>query len=398
MKLRLFLIALSLCTFISSPTEAFLKFDAGASASKAVTTANNFLESAKKKMDESVALQTVITYGKGSIETAKQIQAIKSEAESKIEDFKEDPLQAGLDLADEGLSDLSSNPQFNELTSKIEEKASKSQTVLDLKREKEKLEQELEDKLSVEKTTLEGKIAVYEKNNATLAQQKEDDPANADSYQQQIEANQAEINKLQSQYDANTQTLKAESLPKITSLSTQMDSLNKELQDYAAKQKAKFEDELAEKLMTHDSQGSLEETTEKNFLTEGNVENSEAIIKQKAYRNYVAGQDTLNAFAVAVTTQAELNDDNIFTEKIADRTGAVDGSVAAINMDTQVKVQNIKALGKVIEMMIQDLKMETSTEMAQSEINSITKDDNIANFSFDKYVSEADKTSSQEGE
>lgn len=307
-------------------------------------------------------------------------------------------MQAGLDLADEGLSDLSSNPQFNELTSKIEEKASKSQTVLDLKREKEKLEQELEDKLSVEKTTLEGKIAVYEKNNATLAQQKEDDPANADSYQQQIEANQAEINKLQRQYDANTQTLKAESLPKITSLSTQMDSLNKELQDYAAKQKAKFEDELAEKLMTHDSQGSLEETTEKNFLTEGNVENSEAIIKQKAYRNYVAGQDTLNAFAVAVTTQAELNDDNILTEKIADRTGAVDGSVAAINMDTQVKVQNIKALGKVIEMMIQDLKMETSTEMAQSEINSITKDDNIANFSFDKYVSEADKTSSQEGE
>ena len=177
-----------------------------------------------------------------------------------------------------------------------------------------------------------------------------------------------------------------------------MDSLNKELQDYAAKQKAKFEDELTEKLMTHDSQGSLEETTEKNFLTEGNVENSEAIIKQKAYRNYVAGQDTLNAFAVAVTTQAELNDDNILTEKIADRTGAVDGSVAAINMDTQVKVQNIKALGKVIEMMIQDLKMETSTEMAQSEINSITKDDNIANFSFDKYVSEADKTSSQEGE
>ena len=73
--------------------------------------------------------------------------------------------------------------------------------------------------------------------------------------------------------------------------------------------------------MTHDSKGSLEETTGKNFLTEGNVETSEAIIKQKAYRNYVAGQDTLDAFAIAVTTQAELNDDNILTEKIANRTG-----------------------------------------------------------------------------
>ena len=363
-------------------------------------------------MDEAVALQTVIAYGKGSIEAAKQIKSLKSEVEgkiseakskiseakSKIEDFKEDPLQAGLDLAEEGLDDLSANPQFNELVSKIEAKTTKSQTVLNLKREKEKLEQELNDKLTTAKTTLDGKIAVYEKNNATLAQQKEADPDNADSYQQQIEANQAEIAKLQSQYDEDIQTLKTTSLSQITSLGTQMDSLNQELQDFAAQQKAKFEGELADKLMTHDSKGSLEETTGKNFLTEGNVETSEAIIKQKAYRNYVAGQDTLDAFAIAVTTQAELNDDNILTEKIANRTGAVDGSVAAINMDTQVKIQNIKALGKVIELMIQDLKLETSTEMAQSEINSITKDDNIANFSFDKYISKADKASAKEDE
>ena len=411
-KTKLFLIVLSICSFIISPAAAFLKFDVGASASKAVTTVNNFLESAKKKMDEAVALQTVIAYGKGSIEAAKQIKSLKSEVEgkiseakskiseakSKIEDFKEDPLQAGLDLAEEGLDDLSANPQFNELVSKIEAKTTKSQTVLNLKREKEKLEQELNDKLTTAKTTLDGKIAVYEKNNATLAQQKEADPDNADSYQQQIEANQAEIAKLQSQYDEDIQTLKTTSLSQITSLGTQMDSLNQELQDFAAQQKAKFEGELADKLMTHDSKGSLEETTGKNFLTEGNVETSEAIIKQKAYRNYVAGQDTLDAFAIAVTTQAELNDDNILTEKIANRTGAVDGSVAAINMDTQVKIQNIKALGKVIELMIQDLKLETSTEMAQSEINSITKDDNIANFSFDKYISKADKASAKEDE
>ena len=85
------------------------------------------------------------------------------------------------------------------------------------------------------------------------------------------------------------------------------------------------------------------------------------------------------------------------TQKIADRAGAVDGSVAAINIDAQVKSQNAQALGKLIEMMIADLKLKTSSELASSEYYTIRNDDNIGSFTLDKYKME-DKSSSPKEE
>ncbi len=381
--------------FCPPVAEAFLKFDAGASASKAVTTVNNFLESAKKKMDESVAIQTVITYGKGGVEAAKQIKEVKDKAEEKVNDFKEDPLSAGLDLADEGLQEFGGE-KYNEISEKIEEKSSKVQEVTDLKRQKEKLEKELSEKLAAEQTAIEGKISVLEKNNQNLQKQIEENPSQADEYRKQIEENNASLAKYKAQLSLASQEINAESLKQIGDLDSQMKKLNGELQAYAEKQKAKVTEELENKLMSFDSEGSLEETTSKNFISEDDVESAQAIIRQKAYRNYVSGHDTLNAFSRAVLTQTELNDDNIETGKIADRAGAVDGSVAAINMETQVKVQNVKAVAKLVEMMILDLKTRTSSEMAETEIYSITKDDDIASFNFDKYISKADAEKEKE--
>lgn len=372
------------------------KIDAGASASKAVGTVSNFLEAAKKKMDESVALQTVIIYGKGAVETAKQVQEVKQKAEERIDDFKEDPLSAGLDLADETVSNID-NEKLNTLTEKISTKTSNAQELLDLNRQKEKLEQELSEKLAAEQTAADGKIKVLEQNNANLAKQIENDAANKDKYQQQIDDNNKKIAELQAKSALTQQTLSSEGQVDIDKLAGSISNLEAKAQAAVQAQKDKVAAALQQKIDSFDSQGSLEETTEKNFLSENEAETSTSILEQKAYRTYVAGQDTLDTFAQAVIVQSGLNDDNILTQKIADRAGAVDGSVAAINIDAQVKSQNAQALGKLIEMMIADLKLKTSSELASSEYYTIRNDDNIGSFTLDKYKME-DKSSSPKEE
>ncbi len=371
------------------------KIDAGASASKAVGTVSNFLEAAKKKMDESVALQTVIIYGKGAVETAKQVQEVKQKAEERIDDFKEDPLSAGLDLADETVSNID-NEKLNTLTEKISTKTSNAQELLDLNRQKEKLEQELSEKLAAEQTAADGKIKVLEQNNANLAKQIENDAANKDKYQQQIDDNNKKIAELQAKSALTQQTLSSEGQVDINKLAGSISNLEAKAQAAVQAQKDKVAAALQQKIDSFDSQGSLEETTEKNFLSENEAETSTSILEQKAYRTYVAGQDTLDTFAQAVIVQSGLNDDKILTQKIADRAGAVDGSVAAINIDAQVKSQNAQALGKLIEMMIADLKLKTSSELASSEYYTIQNDDDIATFTLDKYKMEDKSSSSKE--
>ena len=371
------------------------KIDAGASASKAVGTVSNFLEAAKKKMDESVALQTVIIYGKGAVETAKQVQEVKQKAEERIDDFKEDPLSAGLDLADETVSNID-NEKLNTLTEKISTKTSNAQELLDLNRQKEKLEQELSEKLAAEQTAADGKIKVLEQNNANLAKQIENDAANKDKYQQQIDDNNKKIAELQAKSALTQQTLSSEGQVDINKLAGSISNLEAKVQAAVQAQKDKVAAALQQKIDSFDSQGSLEETTEKNFLSENEAETSTGILEQKAYRTYVAGQDTLDTFAQAVIVQSGLNDDKILTQKIADRAGAVDGSVAAINIDAQVKSQNAQALGKLIEMMIADLKLKTSSELASSEYYTIRNDDNIGSFTLDKYKMEDKSSSSKE--
>ena len=371
------------------------KIDIGASTSKAVSTVTGFLEAAKKKMDESVALQTVIIYGKGAVETAKQVQEVKQKAEERIDDFKEDPLSAGLDLADETVSNID-NEKLNTLTEKISTKTSNAQELLDLNRQKEKLEQELSEKLAAEQTAADGKIKVLEQNNANLAKQIENDAANKDKYQQQIDENNKKIAELKAQSALTQQTLSSEGQVDINKLASSISNLEAKAQAAVQAQKDKVAAALQQKIDSFDSQGSLEETTEKNFLSENDPETSQSIVEQKAYRTYVAGQDTLDTFAQAVIVQSGLNDDNILTQKIADRAGAVDGSIAAINIDAQVKSQNAQAIGKLIEIMIADLKLQTSSELASSEYYTIQNDDDIATFTLDKYKMEDKSSSSKE--
>ena len=96
MKKTTFLIAsiitgIFLCN-IPSAQAGMLKIDAGKLAKEVVTSITNFMENFKKMMDESAAIQRAAKMGKGVMETAKQLESIKEEAEDAVNEIKEDPL------------------------------------------------------------------------------------------------------------------------------------------------------------------------------------------------------------------------------------------------------------------------------------------------------------------
>lgn len=66
----IFSATLALGCFIR-PAEATLKFDVSKGVGKVTTTVSGWMEVAKKQMEQSATLQTMIAYGKGAVETAK---------------------------------------------------------------------------------------------------------------------------------------------------------------------------------------------------------------------------------------------------------------------------------------------------------------------------------------
>lgn len=160
----------------------------------------------------------------------------------------------------------------------------------------------------------------------------------------------------------------------------------------AAKDKAA--QQLEDKLNSMDSEKSLNETVSKNYLGENEAEDAENTTRIKTYRTYVAAQDVLNVFPKAVALKQGLDEENTETGKLAARTGALDGSVSAVNMGTQVSVKNIMAMAKYVEIMLLDMKRRTSEDLASIEsVKQTQPSDDITSFNLDNYIYEPETTS-----
>ena len=72
----IFAATLALGCFIR-PAEATLKFDVSKGVGKVTTTVSGWMEVAKKQMEQSATLQTMIAYGKGAVETAKKMKELQ---------------------------------------------------------------------------------------------------------------------------------------------------------------------------------------------------------------------------------------------------------------------------------------------------------------------------------
>ena len=385
---------------LPSEGNAIPKIDGGNAAKNAVTSVTNFADNAKKKYDEISNSTLIKTIGNG-IDEAKGMYKKYEEYKAKAEAFREDPLQASLNLIEEqaqkeqekkgtkgenGDNSSETSEETDGFFTKLNEKVNTVKEATDLQQQEENLLKNINDAKDAKRTEVESKVKVLEENNAQLEQEIEDNPSRKEELTKQIEKNNAKIKAYQAGLEASEQEITAEDIAKLTDVQGALKNMQDKAEAWANEQTQKVKEELLSKLNSMNPEEDLKQNTENNFLANNEVEDAGNIIAKRSYRKQEAGTTAIETVAQVATIKRELDDDKTFTQNIASRTGATDGSLPANITDTQATIAVVQELAKTIELKIMDLKLKTASEMAQFEKTSSEPDSDITKFSLDKYI------------
>ena len=385
---------------LPSEGNAIPKIDGGNAAKNAVTSVTNFADNAKKKYDEISNSTLIKTIGNG-INEAKGMYKKYEEYKAKAEAFREDPLQASLNLIEEqaqkeqekkgtkgenGDNSSETSEETDGFFTKLNEKVNTVKEVTDLQQQEENLLKNINEAKDAKRTEVESKVKVLEENNAQLEQEIEDNPSRKEELTKQIEKNNAKIKAYQAGLEASEQEITAEDVAKLTDVQGALKNMQDKAEAWANEQTQKVKEELLSKLNSMNPEEDLKQNTENNFLANNEVEDASNIIAKRSYRKQEAGTTAIETVAQVATIKRELDDDKTFTQNIASRTGATDGSLPANITDTQATIAVVQELAKTIELKIMDLKLKTASEMAQFEKTSSEPDSDITKFSLDKYI------------
>ena len=385
---------------LPSEGNAIPKTDGGNAAKNAVTSVTNFADNAKKKYDEISNSTLIKTIGNG-INEAKGMYKKYEEYKAKAEAFREDPLQASLNLIEEqaqkeqekkgtkgenGDNSSETSEETDGFFTKLNEKVNTVKEATDLQQQEENLLKNINEAKDAKRTEVESKVKVLEENNAQLEQEIEDNPSRKEELTKQIEKNNAKIKAYQAGLEASEQEITAEDVAKLTDVQGALKNMQDKAEAWANEQTQKVKEELLSKLNSMNPEEDLKQNTENNFLANNEVEDAGNIIAKRNYRKQEAGTTAIETVAQVATIKRELDDDKTFTQNIASRTGATDGSLPANITDTQATIAVVQELAKTIELKIMDLKLKTASEMAQFEKTSSEPDSDITKFSLDKYI------------
>ena len=385
---------------LPSEGNAIPKTDGGNAAKNVITSVTNFADNAKKKYDEISNSTLIKTIGNG-IDEAKGMYKKYEEYKAKVEAFREDPLQASLNLIEEqaqkeqekkgtkgenGDNSSETSEETDGFFTKLNEKVNTVKEATDLQRQEENLLKNINEAKDAKRTEVESKVKVLEENNAQLEQEIEDNPSRKEELTKQIEKNNAKIKAYQAGLEASEQEITAEDIAKLTDVQGALKNMQDKAKAWANEQTQKVKEELLSKLNSMNPEEDLKQNTENNFLANNEVEDAGNIIAKRSYRKQEAGTTAIETVAQVATIKRELDDDKTFTQNIASRTGATDGSLPANITDTQATIAVVQELAKTIELKIMDLKLKTASEMAQFEKTSSEPDSDITKFSLDKYI------------
>ena len=385
---------------LPSEGNAIPKTDGGNAAKNVVTSVTNFADNAKKKYDEISNSTLIKTIGNG-IDEAKGMYKKYKEYKAKAEAFREDPLQASLNLIEEqaqkeqekkgtkgenGDNSSETSEETDGFFTKLNEKVNTVKEATDLQQQEENLLKNINEAKDAKRTEVESKVKVLEENNAQLEQEIEDNPSRKEELTKQIEKNNAKIKAYQAGLEASEQEITAEDVAKLTDVQGALKNMQDKAEAWANEQTQKVKEELLSKLNSMNPEEDLKQNTENNFLANNEVEDAGNIIAKRSYRKQEAGTTAIETVAQVATIKRELDDDKTFTQNIASRTGATDGSLPANITDTQATIAVVQELAKTIELKIMDLKLKTASEMAQFEKTSSEPDSDITKFSLDKYI------------
>lgn len=379
------LIMISFLISVSS-AEATLKFDVSKSVGKVTTTVSGWLETAKKQMEQSATLQTMIAMGKGAVETAKKLKEVQGLVNTAVSDAKSlaDSTMGMIDEAVSGVQDIAGGAA-GDLMSQTGE----AQELLELKAQQMSLESERDDAIAAAQDELNGKINLAQENIAKLQTMVSQEPDKKAEYEAQIADYQNQITNYQKELDSVSDSITSQYQSQILAVESQITALRDEAI-------AKAGNAAAEKLGSllnggdEETAAAMNEMIKNNFLEKDDEETMEKITAKKAYRKVTALHDTVAAFNNAWKVKKARYDDNEKADTIQQEVPQMEGSSSSLGMDIQLKVENINALLEYTRMMVHDLKMRTANELNNMsgfwKLNRYDKD--VTEFNLDDYIFE----------
>ena len=390
-----------LAAFISficgiNPAEATIKFDVSKGVGKVTTTVSGWGETAKKQMEQSATLQTLISYGKGAVETAKKLKSIKdsvdnamaaadnlaAEAQSAVADAVSEAQNAVGEVAGDALS------QTGDALSQTGD----AQELLELKAEKMELESQRDDAIAAAQDEINGKISLAQENISKLQSMMEQEPDKKSEYEAQIASYQNQISKYNEELQTVSDTVTSQYQSQITAVDEQITALRDEAV-------AKAGEAAAGKIKSvfgggnEEDAAAMNEMIKNNFLAEDDALTIENISKIKAYRKLISVKDTVDAFNYAWQIKKSRYNDNENAEEVQAEVPQMDGSSASLGMDIQLKVENINALLEYTRMMMHEMKMVTANELSNLnswKLNRYDKD--VTEFNLDDYIFKKETT------
>lgn len=404
-RLSLSILLFSLSILSPQAAQAGIKFDFSGTANKVVDTVSGWAEDAQKWVEESTTIQTMIAYGKGAIETAKmlkeQADSIKSSIDqttSAVNSAKNAVTSAAGEITSEvtSLGDdalgaaggVAGNAAGGAISaaSSAAGKTQSAQQLLSLKNEKTSLESEYNAAAETRKAEYEGKVKSYQDNNATYQQMIAQDPSQKEALEEKIIANNEAIRQLQTEYEANEQKEKAAYDERVAAIDKQI----QEVQAAAAEESMSLAADaygIANSMFGNQSSAAeLNATISNNFVPEKEALTSQAINRVKTYRSQTQASDVIQAYAVALQARANREKDNEDADQKASNVPQMEASSAAIAMDTQLKVKNMKSLLIYTQILIEDMKLRTASDLANLNVyklNNPSKD--VTQFNLDDY-------------
>ena len=385
-------LALLLGGYVPS-AQAQVKFDIPRLANKVTETVSGWQEEAQKAFEQSTTMQTLLSYGKGAMETAKKIKEGVEEAQAAANSIKDTATSTMADIQSEvnGLQgDVTgaAGGAIGGVSGGLSDAASKTQNaqkLVQLETQISSLQAEYNAAAEVRKNELEGKIKVYEENNAAYQEMIAEDPSQRETLEAKISANNEAIKSLQEDFDKKEAEEKAISDSQISAVQAQISTLKDEV---AQESLSLAKDGLSsvKSLFGGGTEAELNETIANNFIPEKEDVTSASIKRVRSYRNKVAAEDALSVYAFALKVKATRDADNEKADQRADDVPSMDGSSGAIAMDTQLKVENMRALVLYVKTLIAEMKLRTAQDLASLttyKLRDPSKD--VTRFNLDDY-------------
>lgn len=383
------LLALSL-SLIVRPASATLKADISKGAGKVTTTVSGWMETAKKQMDQSATLQTMIAMGKGAAETAKKMKQLADQTKGAVTGA----INSATAVADEAkgsIGDVTSGVQnvaggvVGDTVGGVVSKTGDAQKLLGLKQEKMSLEGEQSDAIAAAQEEINAKIKLATDNISKLQVMAFQEPDKADEYESQIAVLKNQISQYNEDLKKVETDIKAQYQSKIAAVDSELTDLRNEAASQAG-------DAAAKKLKSlmgdkdEDAQ-TMNEMIKNNFLAEDEEETNENILRIQTYRRLTSAKDTVKAFnnAWRVKKTRYANDEK--AEEVQGNVAQMEGSTSSLLMDVQLKVENINSLLEYTRMMVNDMKMQTANELSElTEWKLSRYDKPVTEFNLDDYA------------